>query len=164
MGQYKANATNSQNFNLTTGEQKIGELIYTKWYSFAAQILMNDGSTYQLEPKGFWDSTIELKKEDRVLLEFKMGWKGIVIKTFFDNKEANFLLKLNGLLSSKFVLIDTDRRELVGAETNFKWTKLNFDYTIETSHEFDAFENKELLILTLLHCINYYMMVITAAA
>ena len=149
MGQYKANSINSQNFNLTFGNQKIGELIYEKWYSFNAEILMSDGAKYQLEPKGFW--------------EFKMSWKGIIIKTFFDNKEDTFLLKLNGLLSSKFVLIDTDKRELMVAETDFKWNKLNYDYNIETTQNFDKFDNKELLILTILHCINYYMTIFVSA-
>jgi hypothetical protein len=163
MGQYKANSINSQNFNLTFDNQKIGELIYEKWYSFNAEILMSDGAKYQLEPKGFWDSKIELKDGTKALLEFKMGWKGIIIKTFFDNKEDTFLLKLNGLLSSKFVLIDTDKRELMVAETDFKWNKLNYDYNIETTQNFDKFDNKELLILTILHCINYYMAIFVSA-
>jgi hypothetical protein len=85
MRQYKAKSTNSQNFRLTFENKTIGELIYKKWYSFNAEILLSDGAKYQLEPKGFWDSEIELKDETKTLLEFKMGWKGIIIKTFFDN-------------------------------------------------------------------------------
>ena len=163
MGQYKANSTNSQNFSLTFDNHRIGELIYKKWYSFNAEILLSDGARYQLEPKGFWDSKIELKDDTKTLLEFKMGWKGIIIKTFFDNKEDTFLLKLNSLLSSKFVLIDTDKSELMVAETDFKWNKLNYDYNIETTQNFDNFDNKELLLLTILHCINYYMTIIASA-
>lgn len=163
MGNYKANSTNSQNFNLTSDNGVIGELSYTKWYAFNAEILRSDGTKYQLEPKGFWDSKIELKDDKKTLLEFKMGWNGIMIKTFSDDKEDTFLLQLKGLLSSKFVLIDTDKRELVIAETNFKWNKLNFDYTIETSEIFEQFDNKELLLLTILHCINYYMAITVSA-
>jgi hypothetical protein len=162
MGHYKANSTNSQNFRLTFENQTIGELIYKKWYSFNAEILLSDGAKYQLEPKGFWDSEIELKDETKTLLEFKMGWKGIIIKTFFDNKEDTYLLKLNGLLSSKFVLIDSDKNELIVAETDFKWKKLNYDYNIETTQNFDNFDKKELLLLTILHGINYYMSIIAS--
>lgn len=164
MGEYKANSTNSQNFSLTFENQKAGELIYKKWYSFKAEIVLSDGSMYQLEPKGFWDSKIELKDGSITLLEFKMGWKGIIIKTFFNNKEDAYLLKLNGLLSSKFVLIDTEKNELMVAETDFKWNKLNYDYNIETSKKFEEFENKELLLLTILHCINYYMTIVASGA
>jgi hypothetical protein len=162
MRQYKAKSTNSQNFRLTFENKTIGELIYKKWYSFNAEILLSDGAKYQLEPKGFWDSEIELKDETKTLLEFKMGWKGIIIKTFFDNKEDTYLLKLNGLLSSKFVLIDSDKNELIVAETDFKWKKLNYDYNIETTQNFDNFDKKELLLLTILHGINYYMSIIAS--
>lgn len=79
MGKYKANSTNTRNFNLTFDNLQIGELIYEKWYSFNAEIILSDGSKYQLEPKGFWDNKIELKDNTNVLLEFKMGWKGIII-------------------------------------------------------------------------------------
>jgi hypothetical protein len=147
MGHYKANSTNSQNFRLTFENQTIGELIYKKWYSFNAEILLSDGAKYQLEPKGFWDSEIELKDETKTLLEFK---------------EDTYLLKLNGLLSSKFVLIDSDKNELIVAETDFKWKKLNFDYNIETTQNFDNFDKKELLLLTILHGINYYMSIIAS--
>jgi hypothetical protein len=164
MGRYKTNSTNSQNFNLTSDNQRIGELIYKKWYSFKAEILMSDGANYQLEPKGFWDSKIELKESTKTLLEFKMGWKGIMITTFFNNRKENYLLKLSGLLSSKFILVDTRESELLTAETDFKWNKLNYDYNIETTPYFDDFENKELLVLTLLHCINYYMTTIASIA
>jgi hypothetical protein len=156
MGQYRANSEKSKNFNLTFDNQEIGELIYKKWYSFDAETIMPDGIKYQLEPKSFWDSKIVLKDGSKTLLEFKKGWKGITIKTFFDNKEDNFLLKLSGLLSSKYVLIDTNKRELMVAETDFKWNKLNYDYKIETAPNFYNFNNKELMILTILHCINYY--------
>ncbi len=164
MGQYKANATNSHNFTLRFDYQKVGELVYKKWYSFSAEIQMTDGTKYQLEPTGFWDSKIELKDDTQTLLEFKMGWKGIIIKTLFNDSKEVFLLKLKGLLSNKFVLLDTNDEELMAAETSFKWSKLNFDYNIETTQVFDKFENKELLLLTILHCINYYITIVAAAS
>ncbi|MBS1592588.1 MAG: hypothetical protein JST07_10840 [Bacteroidetes bacterium] len=164
MGQYRADSINSQNFSLTFDNEKIGELVYKKWYSFSAEILINDCKKYQLEPKGLWDSKIELKDGNEILLEFKMGWKGIVIKTHFDNEEKHFLLKLKGLLSNKFILLDDDNGELVVVETDFKWSKLRFAYNIETTKIFDNLKNKEIFLLTILHCINYYITIIVAAA
>lgn len=93
MGQYKISTTNSQNFSLIFENEIVGELVYEKWYSFNAEILLNDGTNYQLEPKGIWDSKIELKHGTQTLLEFKMGWTGIIIKTLFENKEDTYLLK-----------------------------------------------------------------------
>ncbi|RZK46212.1 MAG: hypothetical protein EOO87_23930 [Pedobacter sp.] len=162
MGQYKANSTNSQNFSLTFNNQPLGELIYKKWYSFNAEILLSNGKKYQLEPQGFWNSKIELKDETKTLLEFKMGWKGIMIKTMFSEKEETFLLTLKGLLSNKFVLLDTNKEELMVAETDFKWNKLNYNYNIETAPSFEDFDKKELILLTILHCINYYMTIVAS--
>ncbi len=164
MGQFKACSLNSKNFSLTYENSKVGELNYAKWYSFKAEILLADNSVYHLEPKGFWDSKVELKKGDMTLLEFKMGWKGIVINTSFGGIEKNYLLKLKGLLNSKYVLIDAEANEILAVDTNFKWSKLNFDYTIETSKEFDMMENRELMVLTILHCVNYYLTMIVAAS
>jgi len=155
MGHYKVNSTNSSDFILTSNNVNIGELKYAKWYSFKAEMLLADHSLYQLEPKGLWDSKIELKQGEKTILYFEMGWKGIVIN--FNDSDKKYLLRLKGLLSSKFVLVDTDEKELLAIETDFKWAKLTFDFNIETSNEFDNFENKEVLLLTTLHCVNYYM-------
>lgn len=164
MADYKANSTNSTDFKLTLDDIYIGKLKYDKWYSFKAEILLADNSHYRLEPKGFWDSKIELQKDGKKLLEFEMGWKGIVIKTLFNSIERKYLLKLTGLLSSKFVLINTDEETLLAVHADFKWTSFNFDYRIETSNEFDHFEDKEILLLTILHCINYYITFVSAAS
>ena len=93
-----------------------------------------------------------------------MGWNGIVIKTYFNGNEKSYLLKTKNLLSSKFVLIDAVENELLVVDTDFKWKKLSFDYTIDTSMEFESAANKEIMLLTILHCINYYLMIIAAAA
>lgn len=162
MGQYKANSTNSQNFKLTFENEIKGELIYGKWYSFDANIQLSNGSKYQLVSTGIWDSKIELRDDTKTLLEFKMGWDGIIIKTLFKTNETNYLLKLKGILNGKFVLIDADKMELLAAEANFKWRTFNYDYKIETVDEFDTLDEKELLILTTLHCINYYMAIMIA--
>ncbi len=164
MGQYKANSVSALNFILSADQNKAGELIYEKWYSFSAEILLAGGRKLKLEPFGYWDSKIELKEGSKILLDFKMGWHGIVIRTYFDDKEQNYLVKTKGLLSNKFLLLDTGNRELAVAETNFKWAKLNFEYTIETDAEFDKFENKDLMLLTMIHCINYYMTMVAVMA
>jgi hypothetical protein len=164
MTKYKAISTNSIDFNLITNNVNIGRLKYEKWYSFKAEMFLADNSHYRLEPIGFWNSKIELQKEGEKLLEFEMGWKGIVITTLFKGIEKKYLLGLKGLLSSEFVLIDTNERALLSVDADFKWTNLNYDFHIETSKEFDDFENKELLLLTILHCINYYIAFISSVS
>ncbi len=163
MAFYKANSTNSRNFKVTLENQEIGELLIKKWYSFDADLIMSDGKNYQLITKGFWDSKVELIDGSQTLLDFKMGWKGIVIKTYFDNQERQYLLKLQGFINSKFILIDESDQELSVASTDFKWLTLNFDYDIETTSSFDQLRNRDLLLMTMLHCMNYYISYISAA-
>lgn len=163
MALYKANSRNSRNFKVTLENQEIGELLIKKWYSFDADLIMSDGKNYQLITKGFWDSKVELIDGSQTLLDFKMGWKGIVIKTYFDNQEKQYLLKLKGFINSKFILIDESDQELSVASTDFKWISLNFDYDIETTASFDQLRNRDLLLMTMLHCMNYYISYLSAA-
>lgn len=133
----------------------VGYLVYKKWYSFEADILLPDGKRFQLRPKGFWDSKVELMDGSIILFEIKMGWKGIVIKTYFDQQEKHFLLKLRGLLGDKFILIDDSNRELMKAKTDFKWRTLNYEYSIEAIESFDRLGYRSLLLLAMLHSMNY---------
>jgi hypothetical protein len=159
MGQYKATSANSKNFILTQNNVQLGELIYPKWYTFNAEIILADKSVYKLVPQGFWESSIQLKKDDDTLLEFKLEWKGIVFSINKNGATHDYLLKLKGLLSSKFVLVDSDDNELFEVECDFKWTKAEYDYFVSTTEKFDQFENKELLLLSFFHAINYYLKV-----
>lgn len=164
MGQYKVSSINQKNFGLTLNDKLIGELVYPKWYSFKADINIDGKTEYKFVTKGRWNYKIELQQNNKTLLELKISWKGIVLKTHFDNKEKNYLLKLKTLLSRNYILIDTDKNELVSVDTDFQWKKLRFDYTIATTDEFDKLENKELFLFTILHSINYHKAMAMAAA
>ncbi|MBX2887351.1 MAG: hypothetical protein KF829_01740 [Ferruginibacter sp.] len=163
MTQYTVSSTNSHHFCLALDKRILGELNYKKWYSFNADIVLANNRKYNLESKGFWDTTIELHDGLKTLLSFRMGWEGIIIETFFGEEEQVFLLKLKGLFSNKFVLLNQDNEELMVAETIFNWRKLNFNYNIETPQNFDDSDKNSLLLLTVVHCINYYITIITAA-
>ena len=156
MGQYSVHSGSSKKFTLIVDNKQVGELLYKKWHSFDADILLNNGQKYQLESKGFWDSKIELKQGNEVLLDYKMGWKGIIVKHYFGRKEKRFLLKQKGFPADKFVLLDEDKEQYVIVESEFKRRKFNYDYRIETTRRFDSFDNQDLLLLTLLHSIKYY--------
>ncbi len=157
MGHYKATSRNLKNLSLSIENKSVGELIYPKWYTFNAEITLHEKGKYSLISTGFWDAKIELRQGELTLLNFKMGWKGIQIHTFFNGKSDHYLLQRKGLLNSKYVLLDIDENELVTVECDFQWNKLHYDYNITTTGDFDDLENKELLLLTILHGINYNM-------
>lgn len=161
MANYIANSTNSLTFYLNSDNEKIGELIYKKWYASNAEIKLTNGDTFQMKPKGIWNSKFELKDGEKTILEFKLGWSGILIKTFFNDNEESYLLRMKGFPSYKFTLTDIEKRELLVAVMDIKLNNLNYKYTINTTDEFESIANKDIIALSLLHCINYYINITT---
>ena len=161
MANYIAKSTNSLSFYLTSDDEKIGELIYEKWYASNAEIKTFNGANFHLKSKGLWNSKIELKDGEKTILEFKLGWNGILIKTFFQNSEKYYILRTKGISSNKFILTDSEKKELLVAEMDTKLDNLNYKYSIRTTNEFESFRNKNILVLALLNCINYYIYITT---
>lgn len=158
MTEYQAKSSNTLSFELTREDKLVGKLSYESWFKFNAVIEIANSSTYQVEPKGFWGTTIELKDGEKVLLKFKMNWKGeIVIQTYFNNLEQGYIFKASGLFKTSFILIDQEGTELLVMMPHFKWNKMNYEYQVTTADNFDTFPNKEILLMSSLHCANYYM-------
>lgn len=155
---YQAKSTNSLTFELTQGDETMGKLSYKSWFGFTASIELANHSTYQMIPKGFWGSTVELKDNDTVLLKFAMNWNGsIALQTYFNEMEKEYIFKHRGVLNESFILIDEEETELVVMKPHMKWINLNYEYQIQTSDRFESFSHKEILLLTAIHCANYYM-------
>ena len=163
MKAYKVKSEDARYFSLLKDGMEIGRLNYEKWFSFKAELTLGQTETYQVEPQGFWGTTIELKQNEKILLDFKMNWNGsIIINTRFDDTERDFVFKQKGVLKSIYVLLDADGQELLAIEPDFKWSKFNYDYDITTTDEFDDFRFNELLILVAIHAANYYMAMMAA--
>lgn len=164
MAEYYAKSSNSLSFEVTREERLIGKLTYTSWFKFNAVIEIADGRTYQVEPKGFWGTTIELKDHERVLLKFRMNWNGeIVVQTYFDGIKNGYLFKHRGIFKESFVLTDQDGVELIIIKPHLKWTSMNYEYQITTSDAYETFPEKEIVLINALHCANYYMSMMAAA-
>ena len=164
MQDYKITSNNYRNFTLSIDDKQIGSLTYPSWYSFKAEIILDEASSFSLQPKGFWDSTIELKNQEDVLLSFSLGWQGIVFNVKNNNIDESFLLKRQGILDRKYVLLDSNEQEILGVNPDFNWSKMKLDYTIETTDEFEKRSMKEAFILSIIHSINYQMTMFAAGA
>lgn len=164
MAEYYAKSSNSLSFEVTREEKLIGKLIYTSWFKFNAVIEIADGMTYQVEPKGFWGTTIELKDHERVLLKFRMNWNGeIVVQTYFDGVKNGYLFKHRGIFKESFVLADQEGVELMIIKPHLKWSSMNYEYQINISDNFETVPEKEIVLINALHCANYYMSMMAAA-
>ncbi|WP_415326765.1 hypothetical protein [Chryseobacterium sp. MMS23-Vi53] len=157
MTEYLAKSTNSLLFEITKDEKFIGKLTYKSWFKFDAEIeLLN--SRYQIQPKGFWGTTIELKDGETVLLKFRMNWNGeIVIQTNFNEIKNGYVFKYKGIFKESFILTDQEGTELLIMKPHLKWNLMNYEYQITTTDSFEGIHEKEILLMIALHCANYYM-------
>lgn len=163
MAEYLAKSNNSLSFEVTQGDQLIGKLTYGSWFNFNA-IAEIANVTYQIEPKGFWGTTIELKDHEKVLLKFRMNWNGeIVVQTYFNGIKNGFLFKHRGIFKESFVLTDQEGIELLVMKPNLKWSTFNYEYDITTSDAFETFPDAEIVLINALHCANYYMSMMMSA-
>lgn len=134
MATYQAKSTNGLSFEVSKDSEVIGQLTYGSWFKFNAVITIAD-TAYPVEPKGFWGTSIEVRRGEQVLLSFSMGWKGqIVLQTYFSDAREGYVFDHRGVFRESFVLTDQDGKEL-----------------LEAAH------GKDILILTALHCANYYL-------
>ena len=153
---YNAKSKNTVNFEISDEKKTIAKLIYKSWFKFNAEIeILN--SKYQIEPKGFWGTTVEVKDDEKVLLKFTMNWDGnIFVQTYFDD-EKNYIFKRQGFFKESFVFTEENGTELLIMKPSFKWKSLNYEYQITTSSLFESLSEKNILLINSLHCANYYM-------
>ena len=163
MDNYQVKSVDTKHFELMQSDIEKGRLEYDSWFSFKAEIILADHTRYVVQPKGFWGTTIEIKDQEEVLLDFKMNWKGqILIRTIFDGDENFYIFRQQGLLKNTFLLLDKEEKELLNIEPDFKWSRLNFDYQILAADAFGQLMRKELMLLTAIHCANYYITMMTS--
>jgi len=96
-----------------------------------------------------------------------MNWNGsVIIDAKLGDVESHYIFRNKGILKSGYVLLDSEEEVLAVIQPDFKWSAFNFDYDITTSEVFDGFEHTvkghdALLLLTIVHCANYYMAMMT---
>ncbi|WP_336518282.1 hypothetical protein [Pollutibacter soli] len=164
MTEYVAKSDGSLIFQLVKDSQNIGSLTYKSWFKFNAAIDFADGRSYQVEPKGFWGTIVEVKDGNRALLKFSMNWSGdIVVQSYFNNVEQGYVFRHRGILKESFILIDKDGVELLVLKPLLKWNKMNFEYRITSSDVFETVVENKLLLMLSIHWTNYYMSMTMAA-
>ncbi|MBC6698267.1 hypothetical protein [Hymenobacter sp. BT190] len=163
MADYQVKSDSTRTFTLREAGTVLGELTYTEWFSFKASLTLPGGVSLQIEPKGFWGTTIELKEQAEVRLSFKMHWNGnILLKSRLGGVNQAFVLKNRSMLKNEYVLLHKSGQELLLIRPDFKWNSANYDYTISSTEEFEALAAKHVLLLIAVHCTNYYLTMMTS--
>ena len=146
-----AKSINSRNFQLfDENNQILGELIYSKWYSTKAEIKIGT-KIYKTDTKGFWTTSIEISEYEKVLLKFKMDWKGNIIMTSLQDGEKHFIIKKEKWYSNILVMKDENEKVYFHLKRNFKWKDFKFHYEIALEEDLDA-----ITLLSIIHVVNYF--------
>ena len=151
MKTYTATSQNSRNFILENENQEIlGELIYPKWYSTKAEIHIGS-KIFKTDTKGFWTTSVEVTEYERVLLKFKMDWKGNIIMTSLEDGEKHFIIKKEKWFSETLIMKDENDKTYLKLKRSFKWKDFKYYYDIVLEEELLPVE-----ILGIIHVVNYF--------
>ena len=119
MKTYTATSQNSRNFILENENQEIlGVLIYPKWYSTKAEIHIGS-KIFKTDTKGFWTTSVEVTEYERVLLKFKMDWKGNIIMTSLQDGEKIFHHQKRKMVQQYFGHERRKRKSIFSSEKKF---------------------------------------------
>ncbi|MAZ26026.1 MAG: aminotransferase [Cytophagaceae bacterium] len=149
-------------FKLLHDGHEVTRLNYTSWFTGKAEALLN-GQKIWLAPKNIWASRARMYKDDRVIGDITSTLKGfMVIRLEQDGVEKNYVLKNVGRLKLQLEVYNEQEVLQFSLATQRKWTKLNYDYTIEMGN-FDAAVELDELLLYCGYAANLYLAVISAA-
>ena len=131
-------------------ETSLGKIVYPKWYSTKAEIHIGS-KIFKTDTKGFWTTSVEVTEYERVLLKFKMDWKGNIIMTSLQDGEKHFIIKKEKWYSNILVMKDETEKVYFHLKRNFKWKDFKFHYEIALEEDLD-----ELTLLSIVHVVNYF--------
>lgn len=149
---YTAAGTHNRHFELFTDDNRsLGRIDYTGWFSTNATITLTNGDVYNVMPTNFWQTTIELSKNDVVIADVKRNWAMNIIVNIHGG--ADYYFKNVGFLNRHYALIGDQDREVVALAPDFQWSTLSFNYEIETDDNYNELANAALLLF-LIYCCN----------
>lgn len=165
MNSYKITANQLGQYQISRQDQIIGEWIYPKWYAKQSEIRHKDGRVWQVKPKSFWGNATEIFDAGGSLAEFKMRWNGSMeIQIFKPEQTYRFYFKLKGFWKTSYLLLDEHLHELCQLYPDMKWNRTHYDFSIETSEEFEQLDAKEIILFAMIACADYHLKSISSAA
>jgi hypothetical protein len=125
----------------------LGRVEYPKWYSSKAVISIGEEAVYTLEPKGFWQTTQELKKDGVLILEMQMKWSGKILISKPKDADRSYAFQPKGFFKNGYVLTDYKGNEFFHIRSDFSWKKFNAGFIITCKDDFGNDEFEQLLML-----------------
>jgi len=156
---YKIISTSAKgDFSLINSEEEeMFALQYDNWFTSTGKTEV-DNKSYSIESKNIWQNEFFFNRGLEKIGSITFNFKGDAI---INLHSTFFRLKFKGLINGKFELIDGEENILAVLKPSIKWTKMRYEYDVETSERLDAREEiKELLLITSYAAnisTNYYM-------
>lgn len=141
-------------FQLLENNQILAELNYPKWYgTFQAELSSaKSDSVLTIKASGFWKSQVELWEGEECIAKSTLNWNLSVIISI-NGKE--YLLKMKSLTEGLFVLMDSDKNELLYIDADMDWSNLKASYHIWFNEGIKTDLSNEILLF-LVHNCNYF--------
>jgi hypothetical protein len=152
----KVISTAAKEFELNDNEGRfLGKLAYESRFSTKASITTQFAEFYDLQSKGFWSAYIAVEKAGVEYAQLKRNWRGNVIIDILGNDQAmDYLFRRVGFWQERFQVEDHNKNVLMTLTPDFKWGKLNYDYSIDVNPQF-ADTVDEMMMLLSVFCANY---------
>ncbi len=146
--------TDQKTFQLENNKELLGHLRYKNPFSYNAEIVLTNSERYEINPVGFFGTSITVTKDGSEVANLKMNWKGHIVISFLGRGE--FVLKTNGSFRSAYVIENKDGEKLIQFNPKFNWSKFDYNYEI-------LYDNKPqdiLFVLLGVYASNYYIGVV----
>lgn len=154
---YDVKSLGNRNFEVfTENNDSIGNLHFDFWAIKKARITLTNGLSYLMAASGFWQSTVQVMKDESIFAEIKPVWANGGLQVTFNSSAQSFTFKKKSWLSTDHKLVDEQDYEIATVNAFFKWKTFRNDYTVDISHNTFDRETNIVLPLLLVYC-SYYL-------
>jgi hypothetical protein len=151
---YTANSQAGRRFEVyNDANTPAGTMECNFWWPAKAVITIGD-TVYRVAPAGFWQSTMQVTRNDSTIAEIKFSIsKGLRIH--FSTAATPYFFRHKGFWHTRYAIWDEYGQEIGVIEPHFHWKGLKYSYDINVhAHTLDK-ENGRLLPLLMLYCLRH---------
>ncbi len=115
---------------LYDGGKELGRLVYPKWYSSRAEILLPEG-IYDVGAKSFWSTGLAARLQDVPIVHVRFPWKGGATLERPGRPERDLVLKRNSFWTMRHTLTDALGQERLRILSKPSWRHMDHNHEIE---------------------------------
>lgn len=140
---------NSKKFGLFESQNQLGTLTYNSSFTKDnGTIEVNNATISMFKNKGFLSSEIQIIRDNQIVFSIVQKFSGTLeIRSESNNKK--YWLKSKNFWQGTKVLLDENQRELLVELKKYNWKNWSYDYSFETTNDFELLSEKELLLFCL---------------